>query len=256
MTPHVEHAVLERVERAGLCGYRSAALAACGVPHLFTTRIGGLPAGEIAGDTLAHLARAAGVSGTAQLVRLRQVHGASVLDADSARGDTLSEADALVATRSDRLLLVVSADCVPLLVASADGRCVAAIHAGWRGLVAGVIPRTLAALGQRGAPASAAAIGPCLSSARFEVGPEVLRAFEDAGLGAAVRGGASGRRAHIDLRAAALAQLARAGVRAIDVSDRCTYEDAELWSYRRDVTHGGAPSTGRLGALIAATRAS
>ena len=248
----VDRTGLERIEREGLVGYRSPALATRGVPHLFTTRVGGLPAGEIGPETLLRIARAAGIEHpVVRLVRLRQVHGAAVHDADG-DPETVAEADALVATRSDRLLLVVSADCVPVLATSTDGRCVAAIHAGWRGLVAGVIPRALAALEARGAPAAAAAIGPCLSTARFEVGPEVVRAFEDAGLGTAVRPG--DQRARIDLRAAARSQLMRHGVHAVDVSERCTWEDDELCSYRRDVTHGGAPSTGRLGAFIAARR--
>jgi copper oxidase (laccase) domain-containing protein len=84
----------------------------------------------------------------------------------------------------------------------------------------------------------------------------VVQAFEEARLGAAVRPGIAGGRAHVDLRAAVIAQLAAGGVRAVDVSDRCTYEDRELWSYRRDVTHAGGRATGRLGALIAVRPAS
>jgi hypothetical protein len=101
----------------------------------------------------------------------------------------------------------------------------------------------------------AAAIGPCLSLERFEVGPEVAGAFEDAGLGAAVdRRPAS--RPHGDLRAAAAIQLERAGVRRIDATDRCTFEHAdEFWSHRRDVTRGGRARTGRLAALIATAAA-
>jgi hypothetical protein len=126
---------------------------------------------------------------------------------------------------------------------------VAAVHAGWRGLVAGVIPRALAALGE---PAAAAAIGPCVSTARFEVGSEVARAFEEAGLGGAVRRG-HGARPRVDLRAAARLQLERGGVAVVDETDRCTWEHAdEFYSHRRDVTHGGSATTGRMGAAIGA----
>jgi hypothetical protein len=101
-----------------------------------------------------------------------------------------------------------------------------------------------------------AAIGPCLSLERFEVGPEVAEAFARAGLGSTVHERA-GARPHVDLRTAAARQLAAAEVERIDTTDRCTWNDAEeFYSYRRDVTHGGKPRTGRLGALIAAAVAS
>jgi YfiH family protein len=153
------------------------------------------------------------------------------------------------------------ADCVPVLVARADGRLVAAVHAGWRGLVAGVIPRTLERLAAAGADLPGcplvAAIGPCLSRERFEVGPEVAEAFEGAELAPSVSRARAGVRARVDLRHAALLQLRAGGVERIDVSDRCTYEDAaELWSHRRDVTHGARARTGRLGAFIAGSQPS
>lgn len=230
-----------REERAGgrVIGLVSPALAALGVPHRFTTRHSldaPLPAGV-----------------PREACALRQVHGAVVLDADvlHAEGpwpDERPAGDALVASHPDRRLLVRVADCVPVLVAAAGGRRVAAIHAGWRGLVAGVIPAALAALD---APSDAAAVGPCLSLARFEVGDEVAAAFAAAGLADAVRP-VAGARPHVDLRLAARLQLERAGVPAIDVSARCTWDDALFFSHRRDVTHGGAPTTGRQAAWIVA----
>lgn len=243
--------VLQRIEDAeGRVGYRSERLDRLGVPHLFTTRVDG--AGEL--DL-----RALDVPGWRRLVaftgavdrtpvQVRQVHGKSVLAVE--RGplpDPESPADALVTARDDVVLCVHVADCVPVLLAADEGRRVAAVHAGWRGVVAGVVPAAIAALG--GLPA-AAAIGPCLSTEAFEVGPEVEAAFESAGLGAFVQR-FPGRRAHVDLRAAVAAQLRASGHTAVDVSDRCTYAHAaEHWSHRRDVTHGGQPRTGRLGALI------
>jgi hypothetical protein len=238
----------------GFVGYRSPLLADLGLPHVFTTRRGGASAPALGLETLderarERVARAAGLRG-ARLVFVRQVHGADVLRLEArelpAEDD---EADALVSARDDVLIGVHVADCVPVLLARADGRRVAAVHAGWRGLVAGVIPRALEHL----APGPIfAAIGPCLSRAFFEVGPEVVAAFERAELASTIHA-VPGRRAHIDLRAAAARQLAAGGVERIDLSERCTYADGdELYSYRRDVTHGGGERTGRLAALIAA----
>ena len=245
--------MLERFESPdGLIGYRSSELAALGVPHAFTTRVAGggreLDVGPL-GDVLARrLRRLAGALDSARPVDLRQVHGASVWEVDEELPVADVRADALVTERADRLLLVRTADCIPLLLAREDGRRVAAIHAGWRGLAAGVIPHALDALG----PGDwVGAIGPCVSRPHFEVGPEVRAAFEAADLSEAVHPD-RGSRAHVDLRSAAAIQLERAGVRRIDRTDRCTYEHAaEFYSYRRDVTHGGRPRTGRLAALIA-----
>jgi YfiH family protein len=241
---------LRRVEEPdGLVGYRSPALEALGVPHLFTTRHGGSAGTPLAPDSTAAAARLAAAAGAphAEIALAHQVHGADVHLVDGAQLEPRPVADALVTLRADRLLLIRTADCVPLLLASADGRCVAAVHAGWRGLVAGAIPRALAAMAELGAPAAAAALGPCIGVARYEVGAEVADAFEAAALAPAVR-----RRGalHADLTAAALLQLARGGLGEADAAGRCTYDDAELYSHRRDVTHGGAAATGRLGALV------
>jgi len=241
---------LRRIEDAdGLVSYASPRLAALGVPHLFTTRRGGGRALDPADATdRERIARAAGRP-EAVLVTVRQVHGAAVLEVGSTRPAAGAEADALVSSRSDLLVGVHVADCVPVLLAREDGRRVAAVHAGWRGIVAGVVPRALETLGDG---AHVAAIGPCLSRAHFEVGPEVEEAFRSVGLGAVIETRADAR-ARIDLRAAVRCQLEAAGVRAIDTSDRCTYaHEAEFYSYRRDVTHGGQARTGRLAAVIAA----
>lgn len=237
---------------SGMVGYRSPRLEQLGVPHWFTTRVG--PGGaELVLDPLvetvaAALREAAGTIEAPRLVCLRQVHGRDVVRVDARALPEGSTGDCLVGDRPDRLLWVYAADCVPVLVASADGRQVAAIHAGWRGLVAGAIP---AALEQLGAPAAVAAIGPCLSLERCEMGDEVVAAFEAAELSAAVHRD-FGPRAHVDVRAAARLQLERAGVTSIDTSDRCTWRDeSEFPSHRRDVTHGAKARAGRIAALIA-----
>lgn len=241
-----------RISPDGLAGYRSPALEALGVPHLFTTRNAGaggaLDLARVDGELGRRVAAAAGAPG-AEIVRVRQVHGRAVVDADQPLPEPPPEADALLVSRPGRLVAARVADCVPVLLASPGGERVAAVHAGWRGLVAGVIPAALAALG----PCAAAAVGPCLSRACFEVGPEVAALFRAADLGETVEERPG--RPHVDLRRAAELQLARAGVLAIDTTDRCTFEHAgEFFSHRRDVTRGGRPSTGRMAGVIGAAR--
>jgi hypothetical protein len=246
---------LEPVVHAdGLVVHRSPALGEVGVPHLFTTRIGPIGSGPFDMGTLdadrrARLGAALGVE--AELVDLRQVHGTDAVVVEGVP-PAPPEADAIATSEPGVALLVRVADCVPVLLAAADGRRVAAVHAGWRGLVAGVVPNALRTLAAREV---VGAIGPCLSPERFEVGPEVAEAFVAAGLGAVVSPGRSDR-AHVDLREAARLQLERFGVRNVDVSDRCTWRDEdEFFSYRRDVTHGGGHGLdGRMAALIGVAR--
>lgn len=244
-------------EEDGFVGYRSPLLASIGIPHLFTTRLKGgreLDRGTGRGPAQdARVARAAGLP-DARLVSVKQVHGARVLQLGpgalpEALPDANEEADGLLSERQDVLIGVHTADCVPVLLARPDGRRVAAVHAGWRGLVAGILPHASACFG----PGPLwAAIGPCLSLERFEVGPEVVEAFGRADLSAAIDEPPEGR-ARIDLRSAAATQLERAGVERIEISDRCTYlHGEEFYSYRRDVTHGSQARTGRLAAWIAA----
>ena len=238
----------------------SPALRGLGVPHTFTTRSSWAGV-ELGPQLIAEL----GASPGSPIVSLTQVHGAEVQRVTAAGVTPETCGDALTADFPGPVLLIRTADCVPVLASSLDGRRVAALHAGWRGIVAGVVPAALEALG---AGAFDAAVGPCLSTAHFEVGHEVAEAFREAGLGDAVcfPGGAGdsggsggpdgprgpgGARPHVDLRLAVRLQLERAGARRIDVSRSCTWDDAELFSYRRDVTHGGHAVTGRLGALIA-----
>lgn len=183
--------------------------------------------------------------------RARQVHGAHVVAADEP-GD-LGEADAALATRAGVAVGVVTADCVPVLVAA--GGAVAAVHAGWRGLAGGVIPRALAALAERSAAAPIAAIGPCIGPCCYEVDAPVLdalRARFGAALDPALRPSRPGH-AHIDLAALARSALVAAGCAERDVgalAGACTRCDAERFhSFRRD----GA-AAGRLLSWIEAPR--
>jgi purine-nucleoside/S-methyl-5'-thioadenosine phosphorylase / adenosine deaminase len=204
-------------------------LRACGVNHGFGTRSDAPPAA---------------------LVRPRQVHGVRIASAAECAGGI--DADAVV-TRARDPVGVVTADCVPVLAATADGRAVAAIHAGWRGLAAGVIEAGIAALAReaRGAPLRTA-IGPHVGPCCYEVDAPVLDALRhfDADLDAATTASRPGHW-FLDLGALSRAALLRAGVSpdAIGVVERpCTSCDARRFhSYRRD-----GPRAGRLVHWIAA----
>ncbi len=181
---------------------------------------------------------------------LRQVHGAHVVDADSVDPGALPEGDASVSTRPDTVCCVLTADCLPVLLADARGRAVAAAHAGWRGLAAGVIQNTVRALRAAAADPGArvlAYLGPAIGLQRFEVGPEVRTAMRtllpDADR---VFAPAQGDRLLADLYALARQALAREGLAEEDVHGGgfCTVSDPRFYSYRRDGV------TGRQAALI------
>jgi YfiH family protein len=174
---------------------------------------------------------------------LRQVHGASVVEADALTGRP--EADAAIARRPGTVCAVLVADCIPVLLADRDGTTVAVAHAGWRGLAGGVIenttrrmaidPRTLIAY-----------LGPGIGPRAFEVGADVRDAFlaRDADAAAAFTPHAAGKWL-ADLFLLARQRLRRAGVGEIHGGTLCTFSDApRFFSYRRE------RRTGRMAALI------
>lgn len=211
---------------------------------------------------LARLLQALGWTAMAP-VTTSQVHGGEVFVAET-MPDTVPRADAIVTDRPGLLPMVRVADCVPLLLADRCGRAVAAVHAGWRGVLAGIIEHSVRAVARRAGvePASlVAAVGPCIGVDAFEVGEEVAAPFEQrfgravvqrddaVATAVAVPGERADRRPHLDLGGAVVAALREAGVDAggIDRCDLCTHAEAELFfSHRRD--HG---RTGRQAALIA-----
>jgi YfiH family protein len=178
---------------------------------------------------------------------LEQVHGTQVLDADQALlmgAARIPLGDAAVSRQAGPVLAVLVADCLPVLFAALDGSAVAVAHAGWRGLAAGVLEATAAALAGHGA--LQAWLGPAISAARFEVGPEVREAFtaRDPAAAAAFTANSRGRW-QCDLQALARARLAAAGVSSIYADSGCTYAETQrFYSYRRDGI------TGRMAALI------
>ena len=130
---------------------------------------------------------------------------------------------------------MLSADCLPVVFAAADGNEVAIAHAGWRGLCGGILEATLAAM--KTAPAGLLAwLGPAISQPAFEVGAEVRRQFVDRQRGAARHFTENERgRYQADLYGLAKQRLGKAGVTAVFGGDRCTWsESREFFSYRRD----------------------
>ena len=208
--------------------------AVAGVRHGFAARRGRL--GDVAPNAVA---------------RLRQVHGAEVLalpQNDDAREafyrSTVEErptADALMTDALGATVAVAVADCLPLLFADRRARAVAAVHAGWRGLAAGVIENTVGALQSTYGiiPSDlVVGIGPAIGPCCFEVGHEVIEAFAKRGYEAQARvSGRQGARPHADLRAVAAAILRRLEVPDDNVASAamCTLCNSEwLWSYRAD----------------------
>ncbi len=166
---------------------------------------------------------------------LRQVHGTQVVAAHA--GVARPAADASVARSCDAVCAVMAADCMPVLLASESGDVVAAAHAGWRGLCAGVIEATIRAMqvpGER----LLAWLGPAIGPGAYEVGDEVREAFvaRDATSASAF---AAARPGHwmLDLYAVARQRLASQGVVRIHGGGYCTFSEPErFFSYRRDRT--------------------
>lgn len=300
-----------KAELPGLVIYQSALLRQAGVLHSFSTRKAG-QAGQNLPDTDSQwdlatvrnvqtgqpvagydlLMKASGCENY-PLVHVQQVHGSKVLLVDasdatanlppprpntdtSAPHQAPESADGLVTAEPGVALTIRVADCVPILLAALiDGKpvAVAAVHAGWRGLVAGILPEAVRTLhvqieqlnwvdsqhknASNTKPQATfnnqvmrliAAIGPCISARHFEVGHEVAAAFADANLHAAIVE-IPGAKPHIDLPLAAKLQLQAAGLMEpdIDSGGLCTFDlQTDFFSHRRD--HG---QTGRLAAMIA-----
>lgn len=175
---------------------------------------------------------------------LEQVHGVRVADLDTARG-AAAPADAALTRSTGRVCAVQVADCLPVLLAARDGSAVAVAHAGWRGLAAGVLEATVAALG--GAAGELVAwLGPAISQRHFEVGEEVRAAFlaSDPDAGGAFMANARGHW-QCDLAALARRRLGALGVTAVSGGTWCTHADpARFFSFRRD------GRCGRMAALV------
>lgn len=173
---------------------------------------------------------------------LTQVHETRVLNDEYDPCD--NRADGIVSRTPGRVCVVMTADCLPILLYGAEHHEVAAIHSGWRSLAKGIVPNTLSQL--RSHPDSIMVwLGPCIGPTSFEVGDEVREEFstiDDKYEAAFTR---HGMKWLADLKQLAIHQLQAQGVTAIYRDNSCTFNDKErFFSYRRDKT------TGRMGSFI------
>jgi polyphenol oxidase len=261
--------LVRRTSETKVVWYESPLLAAAGVPHAFSTRIGGVspppfeslnlrnPSGcqfqddyDRIGQNYQLLQAAIGLRDR-PLLKLHQAHGRTFMKFDpQIPWDGSAKGDAIIVAHRGPIASVRVADCAPILLASEDGSAVAAVHAGWRGVVAGVVTATLAELRSlRPKVPVIAAIGPCIGMEAFEVGMEVIDCFEVIFKGQGTIRRDDEKKGRVDLRRAIYLELIASGLpeEKIDTTDRCTYRDAdEFYSHRRD-----KGITGRMAALIA-----
>lgn len=175
-------------------------------------------------------------------VWLRQVHGTGVVRLHANPGPEAGEgieADASVTSDPNTVLAILTADCLPVVFAAADGSEIAAAHAGWRGLAAGVLEATVAAMATP-PPHLQAWLGPAAGPKHYEIGAEVRDAFvaRDPGASSAFLPTRPGHW-HADLYALARRRLVAAGVPAIYGGGLCTIADpARFFSHRRDARTG------------------
>jgi YfiH family protein len=184
----------------------------------------------------------AGLGLPAEPCWLEQVHGTRILDLD---GQASGPADGAVTARPGVVCTVLTADCLPVLLCDAAGQRVAVAHAGWRGLLNGVLPEAVAAIGRP--PAELLAwLGPAIGQAAYEVGAEVREAFVARAPAAEMRFDPNPQgRWQADLYGLARDALAAAGVRSVYGGGYCTYTEAQrFFSHRRE-----APC-GRMATLI------
>lgn len=238
-----------------------------GVSHGFLGRRGGVSSGEVAGlnaglgsgDADAAVARnralaSAAVMPGARLVSVYQVHSPDcVTVGEPWDDDARPRADALVTDRPGLLLAIVTADCAPVLLADRRAGVVGAAHAGWKGAIGGVTDSTIAAMEALGARRHtiAAAVGPCIAQASYEVDQGFASRFCDNDP-ANIAFLAPGRAGHsqFDLEGYVAHRLESAGVARVERLGLDTYPDAaRFYSYRR-ATHRGEAAYGRQISLI------
>jgi hypothetical protein len=242
-----------------------------GVRHAFFTRHGGvskgiyasLNVGEGSNDdpvaVLDNRRSLLGWFGAVSLSRLYQTHSAQVHVAEAPRPGAFEppEGDGLITAMPRSAVLVLTADCAPVLIADPLARVVAAVHAGWRGALDGVVESAVTAMVKLGASPErmTAAVGPCIGPDSYEVGPEFVDRFTEAAAANArfFRPGAHENKRLFDLPAYVLHRLAEAGVQDREWIGRDTCaEEEDFFSNRRAVLRG-EPDYGRLASAIMLT---
>ena len=228
------------------------------IRRVTTTRSGGASAppfdafnmGDHVGDdpaavaaNRARLAKAIGLDEHG-IVWMNQVHGDRVVAVDGPVDGAIDDADGLVTATPGLALAVVTADCVPVLMSDARAGVVAAVHAGRVGAQKGVVARAVESMVARGAHVEDVSVllGPAVSGRNYEVPDAMADEVEAAVPGS--RTTTTRGTAGLDLRSGITRQLVELGVTQIDVDPRCTVDDPDLFSHRRD-----AP-TGRLASLV------
>lgn len=233
------------------------------VRHGFFTRKGGASSGifaglncgtgssdlsEVVAINRARVAQAMGAAPEA-LVTVHQVHSADVLTVTAPHTGAPPQADAMVTATPGLVLGVLTADCQPVLFSDPEAQVIGAAHAGWRGAKEGILEAVLTAMERLGAARAriSAVIGPTISQASYEVGPEFVEAFlDDDRYSARFFAQGTGDRALFDLPGYALWRLRAAGVGHAEWTRHCTYRDpARFYSFRR-TTHHGEADYGRL----------
>jgi len=235
-----------------------------GVSHGFFSREGGVSVGlyaslnggpgsrDDASSVSENRSRIAAHLGGTVLVSTAQVHSDQVVTVSQPWGEDRPNADAMVTDRAGIALGVLTADCAPVLLADTQSGVIGAAHAGWKGAVGGVLEAVVDAMVRLGANSEtiAAAIGPTIGQAAYEVGPEFVERFldDDPDTAQFFAGGREDR-AQFDLPGYVRWRLAASGVEA-SWTGHCTYSDqARFFSYRR-ATHAGEADYGRLVSAI------
>lgn len=244
------------------------------VRHGFFTRIGGVSEGPYASlncslrsgdrpealkENRRRVADAFGLDGD-RLLGVTQVHGADVVTVtapwEPGQG---ASADAMVTTRDDVALGVITADCAPVLFASRDGRVVGAAHAGWRGAVRGILEATVTAMVQCGvAPEEVVAVvGPCIATTSYEVGTDMRDAVLTEDPGGITRFSPGAREGHFqfDLAGYCLDRLRRVGVTRVAATGIDTLTDEHrFFSHRRRTLAGGGAIGHQISVIAAGTK--
>ena len=242
-----------------------------GVRHAFFTRAGGVStgiyeslnvgrgSGDEPADVTENRRRAAEHFGlpARALSTCYQVHSATARVADRPWGDERPQGDAVVTATPGVLCGALAADCAPILIAEAQGRVVAAAHAGWKGALGGIAEAAVAAMASLGAePARmVAVIGPCIGQASYEVGLEFLAAFtaRDAGYEAFFAPGEISEKRMFDLPGFVVSRLEAAGVGTAAWIGHDTCAEEDLFFSNRRAFKRGEPDFGRLLSAITLT---
>lgn len=181
--------------------------------------------------------RGAPVHGNYFIPKTRQIHGARVISVSSKMGDLVEEADAFVTTEPNVVCAVATADCLPVLIWDVRERVVAAVHAGWRGVAAQIVPETIAYIRDEFPDADLrVAMGPAMAASCYEVGDEVVSSCgktvsDITPYLTATRPGHH----RIDLKGIVVEQLERQGITSNCIEDTaiCTHCNPQYASYRR-----------------------